>query len=69
MNAPETCHCDQGWICEEHPDRPWPHDECSGPGTQCHNPECSWWQGENPKALDRPWDVVIASTSDSDDDH
>jgi hypothetical protein len=39
-----ACNCDQGWICEEHPDRQWPHDECAGPGTQCHNPECSWWQ-------------------------
>jgi hypothetical protein len=21
-----------GWVCEEHPDLPWPHDECPGPG-------------------------------------
>ena len=20
---------DSKWICEEHPDRPWPHDDCS----------------------------------------
>jgi hypothetical protein len=21
-----------GWVCEEHPDKPWPHDDCPGPG-------------------------------------
>lgn len=21
-----------GWVCEEHPDREWPHDDCPGPG-------------------------------------
>lgn len=21
-----------GWRCEEHPDKPWPHDDCPGPG-------------------------------------
>lgn len=21
-----------GWVCEQHPDRPWPHDDCEGPG-------------------------------------
>lgn len=21
-----------GWRCEEHPDLPWPHDDCAGPG-------------------------------------
>lgn len=20
------------WICEQHPERPWPHDGCPGPG-------------------------------------
>jgi hypothetical protein len=20
-----------GWVCEEHPDRLWPHDDCPGP--------------------------------------
>jgi hypothetical protein len=32
--------CKDGWICEEHPDNPWPHDDCAGPGMQCPNPEC-----------------------------
>ena len=21
-----------GWVCEQHPDKPWPHDDCAGPG-------------------------------------
>lgn len=21
-----------GWVCEQHPDLPWPHDQCAGPG-------------------------------------
>jgi hypothetical protein len=20
------------WVCEQHPDRPFPHDDCPGPG-------------------------------------
>jgi hypothetical protein len=27
------------WICEQHPDRPWPHDDCAGPGEPC--PVCN----------------------------
>lgn len=23
------------WICEEHPEQPWPHDNCAGPGIPC----------------------------------
>src|SRR4029453_13802406 len=25
---PVPCHCADGWICEAHPHKPWPHDEC-----------------------------------------
>ena len=46
-----SCHCAQGWICEEHPDLPWPHDDCAGPGMQCSNPDCPWWAGPKPPAL------------------
>lgn len=21
-----------GWMCEKHPGREWPHDDCAGPG-------------------------------------
>lgn len=46
------CHCIAGWICEEHPDLPWPHDDCCpGPGMRCENPECPWWHGASPAAL------------------
>jgi hypothetical protein len=23
------------WLCEEHPTRGWPHDDCPGPGFPC----------------------------------
>jgi hypothetical protein len=31
-------HCANGWTCEEHADRPWPHDDCSSPGQPCACP-------------------------------
>jgi hypothetical protein len=34
------CHCRDGWICEDHPDRPWQHDGCKGAGDLCRNPDC-----------------------------
>jgi hypothetical protein len=33
-------YCAEGWICETHPDRPWPHDDCAGPGMPCLDPHC-----------------------------
>lgn len=24
-----------GWVCEQHPDRPFPHGDCGGPGDVC----------------------------------
>lgn len=27
--------CDEGWICEEHPDKPFAHDSCRAPGMPC----------------------------------
>lgn len=39
----QTCgQCADGWICEEHPDKPWPHDDCAGPGVPCENPACEF---------------------------
>lgn len=32
---PACTKCCEGWICEEHPDKPWPHDDCAGPGMLC----------------------------------
>ena len=37
--APE-CFCNHGWVCEEHPDKPWDHDNCGGAGQPCKNPDC-----------------------------
>jgi hypothetical protein len=39
--AASTCpRCENlFWICEQHPDRPWPHDDCHGPGDPC--PRCN----------------------------
>ena len=38
-----TCgKCDNGWICEEHPDQPWPHQNCAGPGMPCDVPTCPY---------------------------
>jgi hypothetical protein len=35
-----TCgKCTDGWVCEEHPDKPWPHEDCAGPGMESPNPE------------------------------
>ena len=40
--APHCAWClDTAWVCEQHPDRPWPHDDgCGGPGMLCTNPTC-----------------------------
>jgi hypothetical protein len=64
------CHCARGWQCEEHQDQPEHHDGCPWPGEQCSNPDCPYWQGEHPKALGSSYfDIVIASTRDSNEDH
>jgi hypothetical protein len=32
----ERCVCGgEGWLCEQHPERAWPHDDCAGPGMPC----------------------------------
>jgi hypothetical protein len=35
-----TCLCVEGWVCEQHPEKGWPHDDCAGPGMPCENPAC-----------------------------
>lgn len=27
--------CEDGWACEQHPARAFPHDDCAGPGQPC----------------------------------
>ena len=57
-----TCHCVEGWICEAHPDRGWPHEDCLGPGMNCRNPDCPWWIGTKPAALSPPeWTDVVTT--------
>ena len=59
-----SCHCREGWICEAHSDQAWPHDDCAGPGTRCDNPDCPYWRGPSPVALNTDdWDEIIASTT------
>lgn len=40
------CRTSQGWLCEGHPARPWPHDDdtataCAGTGDAVHEPRVS----------------------------
>ena len=59
----DVCHCAEGWICERHPEQPWPHDDCTGPGEPCSNPDCPWWRGLAPTALTaNEWTKVVAGT-------
>jgi len=38
-----TCgKCNDGWICEAHPDQPWLHDNCAAPGVPCDVPTCAY---------------------------
>lgn len=35
-----TGSAEPGWVCEEHPDKPWQHDGCGAAGARCAcNPE------------------------------
>jgi hypothetical protein len=43
MAAPLSCEkCNEGWICEEHPDKRMDHDGCAGPGMPCENAACDY---------------------------
>lgn len=35
-------HCDDGHVCENHPDEPWEHDDCGGAGMPCQDPSCQF---------------------------
>jgi hypothetical protein len=36
LTKPAQVHvCEDGWICEQHPEQGWPHDDCAGPGRPC----------------------------------
>ena len=41
--ADKLCErCDEGWLCEEHPDQPYGHEGCEGTAMQCDAPGCKW---------------------------
>jgi hypothetical protein len=39
MGIPQRSNCPicdgSGWVCEDHPDKPWQHDACGGAGSPC----------------------------------
>ena len=39
-NKEPKCWCFYGWICEDHPDKPWGHKECGAAADLCKNPQC-----------------------------
>jgi len=41
--------CHHGWTCEQHPDQPWAHDDCSGSGAPCPYPGCSFVTDGQPR--------------------
>jgi hypothetical protein len=45
-----SCSCNLGWICDIHPDLPFLHGRCSGPGVRCRNHACPYWEGPRPLA-------------------
>jgi hypothetical protein len=53
------CRCDDGWICEGHPDRGWPHDDCGCPGVPC--PVCN---RQSPPRLPSDWATIVRFDDD-----
>ncbi len=54
-DASETplCRCEKGWVCEAHPDERPGHAGCDVQDhTECQQPQCPYWQGDDPIALD-----------------
>ena len=49
MTRPTGHGCLGGWVCEKHPDRPWPHDGCAGSVIPCEFPDCSFVTGGKPR--------------------
>jgi len=54
-----SCRCAEGWICEAHPDQPWPHQDCAGPGEPC--PVCNT---TDPPRLPYEWVSLLAADDD-----
>ena len=41
LRHPDCPVCVDGFVCEQHPERPWPHGDCAGPGMPCTAPGCA----------------------------
>ncbi len=66
------CREGEGWICEQHPNRHFPHDGCNGPGMPCVNgcnpldpvskkPSCYVWLAQQEGACGRTaWYTYLA---------
>jgi hypothetical protein len=39
-NKEPKCWCFYGWVCEDHPDKPWGHKGCGAAADLCKNPQC-----------------------------
>ena len=39
-------------LTMDHPNLPWPRDECPGPGVRCANGTSPWWKGLAPAVFD-----------------
>jgi hypothetical protein len=37
---PAACWCFYGWVCEDHPNKPWGHKGCEAAGELYLNPQC-----------------------------
>lgn len=37
-----ACYCEDGWVCETHPDKAMGHGRCHGAGMHCLNPACRY---------------------------
>ena len=47
--------CDDGWVCEAHPELAWPHGDCLGPGMPCkHAIETGSAPGAGPDCYANP---------------
>jgi hypothetical protein len=56
MTEPDCKLCrGQRWVCEEHPDRPWGHEDCDGAGMPC--PMCN--VGDGQPELPRGFKVTV----------
>jgi hypothetical protein len=60
MTTPKCPRCGGGgWLCEDHPDRPSPHEGCGAMGVPC--PDCN---ADDPPRLPDGWVAPAESFDD-----